>query len=218
MGVRAPGRVHRVCARGPARPPHAARHWARAVPAVDPGSHSSARAVPRYRALAVRAFASGWDWSAKPCCAPRRRTRSSTNGGARRRRSCIAWCGNIWRRSLQSSCARNQISGPLLDLALLLSVSRGERWHRQCRGAPRQGLAAHPNQSPCGPRLGGPAPIDAGFRPSACSAYSGCTAERGLFLALRQALKSGSGRRTAARTAPRARPGAPTNPDSDDIE
>ena len=37
-----------------------------------------------------------WDWSAKPCRAPRRRARSATSGGGPSRRSCIGW-----RRSVQ---------------------------------------------------------------------------------------------------------------------
>ncbi len=44
-----------------------------AVPVVNLGSHSSELARSRCRAIPVRAFPSGWDWSAKRCCAPRRR-------------------------------------------------------------------------------------------------------------------------------------------------
>jgi hypothetical protein len=62
-----------------------------AVPVVDLGSPFAALAKSRCRAVVVRAFQSGWDWSGEPCCAPRRRTRSGTSGGGRRRRSCMAW-------------------------------------------------------------------------------------------------------------------------------
>ena len=44
-----------------------------AVPVVNLGSHSSELAKSRCRAIPVRGFPSGWDRSAKPCCAPRRR-------------------------------------------------------------------------------------------------------------------------------------------------
>lgn len=43
-----------------------------AVPVVNLGSYSSELAKSRCRAIPVRAFPSGWDWSAKPGCAPRR--------------------------------------------------------------------------------------------------------------------------------------------------
>jgi len=56
-----------------------------AVPGVDLASLFSVPARSRCRAIVVRAFVSGWDWNAKPCCAPRRRTRSITSGGGRRK-------------------------------------------------------------------------------------------------------------------------------------
>jgi hypothetical protein len=44
-----------------------------ALSVVDSGSLFSALAKSLCPAIVVRAFASGWDWNAKPCCAPRPR-------------------------------------------------------------------------------------------------------------------------------------------------
>jgi len=69
------------------------------LPVVDRDSSLASLAVRRCTGAGVGAFPHGWNRSANRRCAPRRRTRPGTSGAGPSTRSCIGWCGSIWRRS-----------------------------------------------------------------------------------------------------------------------